>query len=288
MLARPAEPANRFTRRDAGRLIAGVDPAHRRHVGDPGPRHPARPDAARGGQAGARQRPGAAHRQLSERRAHGARARRPPGRPSNPSTTSRSPRGASVAAQQLRELDRKVAPIDAAFAEGVTPEDRASILADTLAGDLGTDDRATLLALDARPLGGRAGRGRAGSWTRWSAPSSATPSWPRSATAIQGRFAGDLTGPEAALAAALIRPLIVPNSSFSAELTEQARSRAAEGVEDVVKAWQRGETIVRSGDRVRRGGLRGDRPFRPQRRAASTSLGWSGSSCSRSWSSACC
>ena len=62
--ARPIRRArpNRFTRRDAGRLIAGLHPAGRRDVGDPGPGLPARPDAARGGQARPGQRPGAARR----------------------------------------------------------------------------------------------------------------------------------------------------------------------------------------------------------------------------------
>jgi hypothetical protein len=45
-------------------------------------------------------------------------------------------RGASVAAEQVRELERKVAPIDAAFADGVSDEDRATILADALSGGL--------------------------------------------------------------------------------------------------------------------------------------------------------
>ena len=67
---------------------------------------------------------------------------------------------------------------------------------------------------------------------------------------VENRFAGELTEAETALGAALIRPLVVPNSSFSAELTESARSRAAEAVEDVMKSWERGETIVRAGDRV--------------------------------------
>ena len=67
---------------------------------------------------------------------------------------------------------------------------------------------------------------------------------------IETRFAGDLSAAETSLGAALIQPLVVPNSSFSEELTAQARSRAAEAVADVVKAWERGETIVRSGDRV--------------------------------------
>src|SRR4051812_36136190 len=39
-------------------------------------------------------------------------------------------RGASIAAAQVRALDRKLAPIDAAFADGVTPKDREAILQD--------------------------------------------------------------------------------------------------------------------------------------------------------------
>ena len=67
---------------------------------------------------------------------------------------------------------------------------------------------------------------------------------------VAGRMAGDLSPDERALAAALIAPLIAPNSSFSADLTALAKARAAEAVEPVVKSWERGETIVRSGDRV--------------------------------------
>jgi putative nucleotidyltransferase with HDIG domain len=61
---------------------------------------------------------------------------------------------------------------------------------------------------------------------------------------------GDLTAAEASLAATLIKPLVVANSAFSATLTEQARDRAAEAVVDQVKAWERGQTIVRRGDLV--------------------------------------
>jgi len=159
-------------------------------------------------------------------------------------------KGASIAAQQVRALDRKVSPIDAAFADGVKDEDRAAILADVLATDLiGDEDRKTLEGLDA---------------ARWQAVRTESArvldTLERSelrdtevqvtSEGVESRFAGDLTEPETALGAALIRPLIVANSSFSSELTAAARSRAAEAVQDVPKSWERGETIVRAGDRV--------------------------------------
>ena len=158
-------------------------------------------------------------------------------------------KGASIAAQQVRELDRKLAPIDAAFAEGVKDEDRVAILEDVLGSGLNDDDRATLLALDA---------------ARWQAVRTEAArildTVERSdlrdtevtitVDGVERRFAGDLTEPETSLGAALIRPFIVPNSSFSNEATISARSRAAQAVEDVTKSWERGETIVRAGDRV--------------------------------------
>jgi putative nucleotidyltransferase with HDIG domain len=158
-------------------------------------------------------------------------------------------RGASVAAQQVREFERKVAPIDAAFADGVTDEDRATILEDVLTGGLSEAARETLTGLDAK---------------RWQAirteSSRVLDTVERSELrdtevaltrdGVQNRFAGDLTEAESSLGAALIRPLIVPNSSFSQTMTDSARSRAAEAVEDVPKSWERGETIVRLGDRV--------------------------------------
>ncbi len=248
MLARSGEHANEFTRRDAGRLIAasillvaamsvilGVDflPAQTRlELGKPAAANVVAPRAAQ---------------YVSDVVTEGARqAARDAVEPQYDFTISD---GASVAAQQLMELNLSVAPVDAAFAEGVTPEDRAAILADTMAGALGKDDRETLLALDPE---------------RWSAVRSEAArvldTVERSELrdsevapirdAIESRIAGNLTAKEASLAAALIEPLIVPNSSFSAELTEQARSRAAEAVPEVMKEWERGETVVRSGDRV--------------------------------------
>ncbi|HET9456472.1 MAG TPA: HDIG domain-containing protein, partial [Candidatus Limnocylindrales bacterium] len=52
------------------------------------------------------------------------------------------------------------------------------------------------------------------------------------------------------LAAEMIAPLIVANSSFSAELTEQERAKEAARVEPVTVQIAQNETIVRRGDKV--------------------------------------
>ena len=100
--------------------------------------------------------------------------------------------GAAIAAQQVRALDRKVAPVDAAFAEGVKPEDRATLLAGVLPADLSEADRATLAGLD-----------RAG-WEAVRTESARVldtlerselrdTEVPLVADAVESRFAGDLT-----------------------------------------------------------------------------------------------
>ncbi len=248
MLARSGEHPNEFTRRDAGRLIAatillvaamsvilGVDilPAQTQlELGKPATASLQAPRASQ-----------YVSEFLTERERQVARDA------VEPQYDFTIAAGASVAAQQLGLLDRTVAATDAAFVDGVTPEDRAAILAGAMAGELGESDREILLALDAE---------------RWAAVRSEAArvldTVERSELrdtevapvrdAIESRIAGNLTAGEASLAAALIQPLIVPNSSFSAELTAQARTRAAEGVVDVTKEWERGETIVRVGDRV--------------------------------------
>ena len=109
-------PRRQFTRRDAGRLIAASALLVAGDVGHPGHRHPARTAAARGRQAGARacvQAPRTAEYTsdvLTKRQRDAASAAIEP----QYDFTIRGRR--AVAAQQLRALDSKVAPVDAAFA----------------------------------------------------------------------------------------------------------------------------------------------------------------------------
>jgi putative nucleotidyltransferase with HDIG domain len=63
-------------------------------------------------------------------------------------------------------------------------------------------------------------------------------------------MAGGLDEAERMLAAELISPLLVPNSSFSEELTGQARDRAAEAVAPVRVSILQGQVIVRNGEQI--------------------------------------
>jgi putative nucleotidyltransferase with HDIG domain len=248
MLARSAEQANQFTRRDAGRLmlasallvaalsaILGLDvlPAQTQlELGRPAPTSVQAPRAAQ-----------YVSEVLTERDRQAARDA------VQPQYDFTVERGAAVAAEQVRELERRLAPTDAAFSSDVTDENRATLLADVAPADIGEDNLATLVSLDA---------------TRWEAVRTESArvldSIERAElrdtelatmrNGLESRFAGDLSNKEILLGAALIRPLVVANSSYSAELTQQAQDRAAEQVPDTIKEWERGETIVRSGDRV--------------------------------------
>lgn len=56
-----------------------------------------------------------------------------------------------------------------------------------------------------------------------------------------------LSEDEAALVTTLVAPFVVPNSLFSATLTEQARQSARDAVQPVVRSFKAGETIVTGG-----------------------------------------
>ncbi len=247
MLATSVEPSTQFTRRDAGRLIAasfvliaamsvilGLDilPAQPHLEADkPAPELVAAPRADEYTSA-----------VLTQRQRDAAVAA------VEPRYDFTSAGAAAVAARQLRELDTKVAPVEAAFAEGVKPADRNSILHTVLPG-LGSADRTTLEGLTAeRWAAVRAEAARVLETIERAElrDSQVAPI----ADSVADRMAGDLNTDEVSLAAALIAPLIAPNSSFSSTLTDQAKAAAAEDVDPVIKSWDKGETIVRSGDRI--------------------------------------
>ena len=247
MLATSAEPTTQFTRRDAGRLIAasvvliaamsvilGLDflPAQPRlEAGKPSPVLVTAPRAD-----------GYTSEVLTERERNAASAA------IEPRYDFTSAGAAAVAAQQLRELDTKVAPIEAAFAEGVKPADRDLILQSTLP-ELASDDRATLVGLTAErwaSLRAEAARVLETLERAELRDSQVAPI----RESVAGRMAGDLNADERSLAAALIAPLIAANSTFSDDMTTAARAQAAEDVMPVTKSWERGETIVRPGDRI--------------------------------------
>jgi hypothetical protein len=246
MLAQTAEPANRFTRRDAGRLalasillvaamsvILGLDVL------------PAQPTLVEGEVAPVNvQAPRAGSYPSDVLTAQAREEARSAVLPQYDFTIER---GADVAAEQLRELARKLAPIDAAFKPEVTAEDRAVILGEVLADELSEDDRAVLVALSTmRWQAVRAESARVLDSVERAELRDTEVATMRGG--LEGRFAGDLSKAEVSLGAALVRGLVVPNSSFSALLTRQEQDRAVERVSPVVREWARGQTIVQRGD----------------------------------------
>ncbi len=155
---------------------------------------------------------------------------------------------AAVAAERAAEYARRIAPIEAAFAAALTPEERTQILGSVLSDELSEAARMTLVKLT--PERWAAVRDEAGRVLDNVERSELRDT---EVAAVRARLAGRMVGlspAEAQLASELIGPLLVPNSSYSEELTNQARDRAAEAVTPVVVSVQRGEIIVRRGEPI--------------------------------------
>ena len=163
----------------------------------------------------------------------------------DPQYTYTAAGAAAVAAQQARAFEQEAQVVDAAYAPGVTDLGRQAILASAL-GTLSSADRKTLMNLTPE---------------RWSAVraeaarvlSSLETSELRDSELalvqanLTDRIAGGLSPDEISLAAAIVRPLLVPNSTYSEQLTTQAKDAAAAAVTPVQKTWQQGQTIVAVG-----------------------------------------
>ncbi len=155
---------------------------------------------------------------------------------------------AAVAAERAAEYARRIAPIEAAFVAPLSPEERDQILAGVLAEELSEAARLTLQKLT--PERWAAVRDEAGRVLDSVERSELRDT---EVAAVRARLAGRMVGlssAEAQLAAELIGPLLVPNSSYSEELTNQARDRAAEAVDPVVVSIQRGEILARRGEPI--------------------------------------
>ena len=156
----------------------------------------------------------------------------------------------AIAAAQQRAFEARVDATSAAFAADVTPEEHAALLDAALTGlDLPEAEANTLRDMDrARWRAVRTEAERVLDTTlRFEVRDSEVES---TKLALADQMAGDLNEDERFVAAALIEPLIVGNSSYSADLTAAARDRAAEAVGDVRVGVQQGQVIVRQGDPI--------------------------------------
>ncbi len=157
-------------------------------------------------------------------------------------------RAITIAADQISAFTRKVAPLDTAFAPETSADERAALLDGVLPG-LSADARDTLMNLEPRrwtPVRTEAARVLDSSERNELRDTEVADFRQR----LSSQMAGGLSDQERALAAELIGPLLVPNSSFSQPLTDQERDRAEAAVQPVIESIVQGEVIVRGGSKV--------------------------------------
>ncbi|MFL5725796.1 MAG: HD family phosphohydrolase [Chloroflexota bacterium] len=153
-----------------------------------------------------------------------------------------------IAREQLRLFDQRVRPIDQAFAEGATEEERNTLLGAALEG-IPDDVRLTLLGLTADQWASvRAEASRVLDATESS--ELPEPDVEDARARLTGQMAGGLNDDERTLAATIIDPLVVANSFFSADLTSAARDRAAAAIDPQMVDVAPNEALVRRGDKV--------------------------------------
>jgi cyclic-di-AMP phosphodiesterase PgpH len=159
-----------------------------------------------------------------------------------------SDKAIAIAAEQTRAFGDRVRRIDTAFDSQLTLMERRALL-ETAVPDLTPKAVATLQAMDPeRWTAVRAEAARILDATLRTELRDTEVAETR--TALAGRMGGDLDQAERMLAGELIAPLVVPNSSFSQTLTDQARDRAAEGVQPVIVSIAQGQVVVRKGSPI--------------------------------------
>jgi hypothetical protein len=156
----------------------------------------------------------------------------------------------TIAAAQLRAFEERVRPIDAAFGADVTPEDRAAMLEDALPelavpASIGS----TLTTLEpGRWAPVRTEGARVLDVTLRLEVKDSEVELVRAD--LRDEMAGTLNDAEKQLAAALIAPLVVSNSSYSEQDTIAAREAAAAAVQPVRVRVADKEIVVREGDLI--------------------------------------
>ena len=151
----------------------------------------------------------------------------------------------AIAAAQQLAFESRVNGIDTTFAAAISEAGRKALLKNAVL-DLSDPAKATLVGLDA---------------ARWAVVRTEAArvldasertelrdtEVDETRTRLSGRMAGGLDEAERMLAAELIEPLVVPNSSLSLPLTTTARAAAAAEVQPVRVTIRPGEVIVRNG-----------------------------------------
>ncbi|HSL33408.1 MAG TPA: HDIG domain-containing protein [Candidatus Limnocylindrales bacterium] len=153
-----------------------------------------------------------------------------------------------IASQQLAKFEGLARPVDQAFDEDAMPDERTTLLMAAFPG-ISEGARATLLGLTTeRWAAVRAEASRVLDATERGELRDSDVE--ETKAELSGQMAGGLDEAERMLAAEMIAPLVVGNSSFSSELTEQEKDKQAALVQPVTVQVAQNETIVRRGDKV--------------------------------------
>ena len=159
-----------------------------------------------------------------------------------------SERAITIASAQVNAFGVAVRLLDTAFDPATTAVQRAAIL-DRVASDLSATAADTLKTIEAsRWLPLRTEAARVLDSTERTELRDTEVAIIRSRLSEQ--MAGGLSEAERMLAAELIAPLVVPNSSFSQELTQQEQDRRAAATPPVMETVLQGEILVRSGTKL--------------------------------------
>ena len=154
----------------------------------------------------------------------------------------------ATAAQQLNRFSAEVAPLDTAFAAKTKPADKQALI-DAFLPKVSTETGAVLQALKLdRWNAVRTEAARVLDVTERTELRDNQVAITR--LRLSEQMAGGLSDGERQLAAELIGPLLVPNSSFSDTLTQQERDRQAAAVAPVIDQIVQGEVIVRAGTKI--------------------------------------
>jgi putative nucleotidyltransferase with HDIG domain len=154
----------------------------------------------------------------------------------------------AIASEQLDVLDRLVAPLDSAFAPKTSAAARTALI-DAFLPKLSAEAQPVLRTLKAdRWDAVRTEAARVLDLTERTELRDDAVALTR--LQLRDQMAGGLSDGERVLAASLIGPLLVPNSSFSQTQTDLKRDSQAAAVEPVVDDIAQGEVIVRAGSKI--------------------------------------
>jgi putative nucleotidyltransferase with HDIG domain len=159
-----------------------------------------------------------------------------------------SEKAIAVASEQLDAFDRIGRTMTRALDAQTAPEDRQALI-DAAAPDLSDEALTTLAALDQDRwlIVQDEARGVLDETERTELRDSDVA---ETRSRLAGTLAGGLTEAERMLAAEILSPLIVPNSSFSEEKTNLKRDEVARAVPGQRVQLAQGEVIVRRGEKI--------------------------------------